>query len=434
MLFLLNYLQMKKILIISYYWPPSGGAGVQRWLKFCKYLPEFGIQPVVLTVDPEFASYAQLDESLNREIEDSVIVHRTKTFEFYNLYMKLTGKKEIPYGGFANEGKESILQKLAKIVRGNMFLPDPRKGWNSYAFKKAIELIKEYKIETIITTSPPHSTQLIGKKIKKKLSVKWIADMRDPWTDIYYYKDLHHSTIAKKIDERFEQRVLEGADQIITVSEDLKRIFSEKLKEKANSKILVIPNGYDEEDFKQEVKPENDKFIITYTGTISEAYDIDGFLEALSSFSKEELDKIILRFVGKVPSPVIQKIEQKLPKLSLDLVGYVDHQTSVNYLLQSNMQLLVIPNVENNKGIVTGKFYEYLASQKPILAIGPKDGDLEKLVEETGSGQLFGYGQQMEILGYISNCMETIVSTGKVDVGIYSRKMLTKSLSRIIID
>ncbi len=427
-LFLLNYLIMKKILIITYYWPPSGGAGVQRWLKFTKYMPEFGIQPVVLTVDPTAASYAQIDNSLQKDIAESTIVYRTKTFEFYNLYKRLTGKKEIPYGGFANEEKESFLQKIAKIVRGNFFLPDPRKGWNRYAFQKAIELIREHNIETVITTSPPHSTQLIGLKLKKKLGMNWIADLRDPWTNIYYYKELRHSTLAKRIDKKLELKVLENADKLITVSQDVKRIFEEKLKRSSDSKFLVVPNGYDEDDFKHEVKVANDKFVITYTGTISETYNIDGFLGVLSGLSQDDRKKVLLRFVGKVPTSIIKNIEAKIPDIELDLVGYVDHQKSIEYLLQSSLQLLVIPKVENNKGIITGKFFEYLASRKPILAIGPKGGDLENLIEETKCGQLFEYDDMNGMKKMIDLCLQNEYSIEKIDSGNYSRRALTQKL------
>ena len=389
---------MKKVLIITYYWPPSGGAGVQRWLKFSKYLPEFGVQPIILTVDPQKASYAQTDESLNDEVSKEISVYTTSTFEPYDLYKRLIGKGEIPYGGFSNESKESPLQKIAKIVRGNFFIPDPRKGWNRFAFRKAIELIREHQIETVITTSPPHSTQLIGLKLKKKLGIHWVADFRDPWTDIYYYDQFFRSVWAKRLDQELEKKVLLNSDQILTVSRDFKRIFLDKIGLDFDSKILVIPNGYDEADFDLKVKSDTEKFIITYTGTISESYNIDGFLKAMSNLDESQQKNILLRFVGNVPNAVVDQIRFAIPLIELDLVGYVDHTTSVRYLLESSMQLLVIPEIENNKGIVTGKFYEYLASGKPILAIGPQGGDLEQLIDETGCGKLFDYGDIEEIL------------------------------------
>ncbi|WP_372774661.1 glycosyltransferase family 4 protein [Mangrovibacterium sp.] len=421
---------MKKVLIITYYWPPSGGAGVQRWLKFSKYLPEFGVQPVVLTVDAVQASYAQTDSSLVKEVPESIEVHRTDTFELYNLYKKLSGKKEIPYGGFANEGKETGMQKLAKAIRGNFFIPDPRKGWNRYAYRKAVELIRENGIETVITTSPPHSTQLIGLKLKKKLGVRWIADMRDPWTDIYYYKELYHTALARRIDRLLELKVLRNADQIVTVSEDMKRIFNDKLSgSESESKFMVIPNGYDEEDFAQHVDAEKEKYVITYTGTISEAYDIDGFLEALVALPSDLQNRLLLRFVGKVPATITAKVERKCPSLQTELVGYVDHRKSVNYLLKSSMQLLVIPKVENNKGIITGKFFEYLASGNPVLAIGPANGDLDQLIRETGCGKLFEYDDVAAMLQFLTLSMSgEQIAASKEKAQAYSRRELTRLL------
>jgi hypothetical protein len=199
--------EKRKVLIITYYWPPSGGAGVQRWLKFAKYLPEFGVEPIVLTVDPKYASYPQRDESLEKDIHQKLKVYKTKTFEPLNLLSGILGKKNVPYGGFTNVNKKSFLQTILRFIRGNFFIPDARVGWNNYAYKKAKEIIEEYKIDTVITTSPPHSTQLIGLELKKKLSITWIADFRDPWTDIYYYKDLLHTCLAKRLDKNKEQEV-----------------------------------------------------------------------------------------------------------------------------------------------------------------------------------------------------------------------------------
>lgn len=419
---------MKKILVITYYWPPSGGAGVQRWLKFTRYLPEYGVQPVVLTVDPAQASYAQLDETLEAEIDPQTEVHRTKTFELYNLYMQLTGKKEIPYGGFANETRESFVQRLAKMVRGNFFIPDPRKGWNRYAYRKAVELIREHGIDTVVTTSPPHSTQLIGLKLKQKLGIRWIADLRDPWTDIYYYSELYHSFFARHIDRRLELKVLQQADRIITVSQDVKRIFAEKLPASEAGKFAVIPNGYDEEDFQQEIQPDTDRFVITYTGTISAMYDIDGFLAALAALPASQLATIKLRFVGKIPPSIVEKIRQAVPDLELELAGYVDHRRSVGYLLQSSMQLLVIPKVDNNKGIITGKFFEYLASGRPVLAIGPKGGDLDDLMQKTDCGQLFSYDDDQGIKSMITRWQDSQLEIRNQQRAQYSRRELAREL------
>jgi len=421
---------MKKVLIITYYWPPSGGAGVQRWLKFAKYLPEFGWQPIILTVDPEYASYPQRDESLSSEIHPDCLVYTTKSFELYNLYKLVSGKKEVPYGGFANESKEGLLQKFSKFLRGNFLLPDPRKGWNKYALKKAAELIREFNIETVVTTSPPHSTQLIGLKLKQQFNIRWIADLRDPWTDIYYYNQFHHTALARKIDKTYERAVVENADMLITVSEDVKRIFSEKSDLLIAAKTVVIPNGFDEEDFRISNIPTENKKIVTYTGTISEAYNVDCLREALCLLSEDSKSQLLIRFVGKVPASVETKFRST--GLEIELVGYVDHAKSIEYLLRSDLLLLVIPKVKNNHGILTGKFFEYLASQKPILAIGPTAGDLAKIILETQCGKLFDYEDSKGILQFIQEKLVLPKTTMKAETASqYSRKELTRKLTKL---
>lgn len=418
---------MKTVLIITYYWPPSGGAGVQRWLKFVKYLPEFGWRPIVLTVNPQYASYPQCDASLIDEISPNCMVYNTKSFEFYNLYKLISGKKEVPYGGFANESKEGFFQKILKFLRGNFLLPDPRKGWNKYALKKAAELIREFKINVVVTTSPPHSTQLIGLELKKQFNIRWIADLRDPWTDIFYYNQFRHTTLARNIDRKYEQKVIENADLLISVSEDLKRIFAEKSTRPITVKTVVIPNGYDTEDFQVENIPVEIKKVITYTGTISEAYDVDNLLTALQQIGDEWKKKLLIRFVGKIPSSIASKFKET--GFEVELVGYVDHSKSIEYLLRSDLLLLVIPKVANNKGILTGKFFEYLASQKTILAIGPTIGDLAQIIVETQCGQIFDYTDTEGIKQFIIQELtlpKTTTCSEKVNQ--YSRKELTRKL------
>jgi glycosyltransferase involved in cell wall biosynthesis len=423
--------EMKKVLIITYYWPPSGGAGVQRWLKFAKYLPEFGWQPVILTVDPQYASYPQRDESLTKEIADECLVYTTKSFELYNLYKFISGKKEVPYGGFANDSHEGFFQKASKFIRGNLLLPDPRKGWNSYALKKAIELIAAHQIDTVITTSPPHSTQLIGLELKQKLNIRWIADLRDPWTDIYYYNQFRHTALALKIDKNYERSVVEQADQLITVSHDVKRIFAEKSNLRIAEKTVVIPNGFDEEDFRVGQLPKEHKKVITYTGTISEAYDVECLLQAIVQLNPQVKSELLLRFVGIVPPVVVQKFRNT--QIEIELVGYVDHQKSIEYLLRSNILLLVIPKVENNKGILTGKFFEYLASKKPILAIGPPDGDLAKMMEQTQCGQMFDYNNAEGMLQFLADRLTNQwPGTDYEQASQYSRKSLTGKVANLL--
>ncbi|MEZ4897109.1 MAG: hypothetical protein R2806_09750 [Saprospiraceae bacterium] len=218
----------KKLLIITYYWPPSGGAGVQRWVKLSKYLPKYGIEPIVLTVDSGSASYQDLDPSLNDEVREDLRVIRTRSFEPINWYKRLFGGKDLPSGGFANVGRLTWKKKLMFALRSNLLIPDPRIGWKNYAYRSAQKLLRSESIAAILTTSPPHSVQLIGNKLKRKTDIPWIVDLRDPWTDIYYYDTLRHSAWSHLRNTRMERAVLENGDHFLTVSEDLKQLFCRK--------------------------------------------------------------------------------------------------------------------------------------------------------------------------------------------------------------
>ena len=391
---------MKKVLLITYYFPPSGGAGVQRWLKAIKYLPEYGVETIVLTVDPAVASYPQVDESLCKEVPDFVKVYKTKTKEILSIYKKVSPQKQVPYGGFANEPNPTMLQKISRFIRGNFFLPDPRRGWNKYALKKAKEIIENEGITTIITTSPPHSTQLIGLELKKQFpNINWIADLRDPWTDIYYNQDLYPTRRAKKRNLRYERSVLLSADQIITVSEECKRLFAEKAP--VTDKIIVVPNGYDEKDFinstiknkKEKITPNSSLFpnghqhvltphYLTYVGVMAPQYD----LVPLKKLVQGRTD-IKLRFVGVVSEEIQQEIESW--GVQTEFISYVSHHKAIEYMQASDALLLFIPNVPNNEGILTGKLFEYLASEKKILLFGPEKGDAMKLIKECGAGECY---------------------------------------------
>jgi glycosyltransferase involved in cell wall biosynthesis len=423
---------MKNVLIITYYWPPSGGAGVQRWLKFTKYLPEFGWRPVILTVDPAYATYPQRDESLKAEINSECLVFTCKSFEFYNLYKRLSGKKEVPYGGFANASDEGLMLEVSKFIRGNFFLPDPRKGWNKYAVQKAGELIRNFGIETVITTGPPHSTQLIGLKLKKKYKINWIADFRDPWTDLYYYTEFKQTALARKIDEAYERMVIENSDLIITVSESFKRLLATKSRHNLSQKIHVVPNGFDQEDFYARRLSKESEFTITYIGTISAIYQIDGFIGALTRLDEGEKERLKIRVVGKMAASLADKFD--ISGIKTEFVGYVEHSKSIDFLLQSSLLLLIIPKVKNNEGIVPGKFFEYLASGKPVLALGPSNSDLARLIRETRSGRLLEYDDSEHIASYISSQLKSpALIADQEAIRRYSRKLLTREIAELLL-
>jgi glycosyltransferase involved in cell wall biosynthesis len=413
---------MKKVLVITYYWPPSGGAGVQRWVKFIKYFKDQNINPFIISVDPDFASYPLIDNSLTNDIPDNTNVYLTKTNEPYSFYKKINNN-QTPYAGFANEGRPNFFQKIARFIRGNFFIPDSRKGWNNFAYKKAVEILEKENIDTVITTSPPHSTQLIGLKLKETQNIKWIADLRDPWTDIYYYKSMLHTKWAKQKDLNYEKRVIEKSDKVVVVSDSIKQLLLNKSNLVKESKIHIIPNGFDDDDFLVSSKNNNSKFLLSYVGTITKDYPLDSIKKSISNLN------INLEFTGKADEPT---------KLLLNEVAsfnnHVKHKESINLLLASDMLLLVIPKISNNKGILTGKLFEYLGARKPILCIGPTDGDAAKIIEECKAGKTFDYSDENGIYDFIETYMSNEFIFENKNYLKYSRRNLTKNLSKILTD
>jgi glycosyltransferase involved in cell wall biosynthesis len=414
-----------KVLIITYYWPPSGGAGVQRWFKFAKYLPEFGWEPVVLTINPDYAAYPVTDSSLTYELPSGLEVHKTKATDFFALYKK--DKSKIPTAGFASNLDNSFKGKLLRFTRGNFFIPDPRKGWNRFAFVKACELIESSGIEHIVTTSPPHSTQLIGLKLKRKYPhIKWIADLRDPWTDIYYYDLFYPTFISRAIDRSYEKNVLLKSDAIITVGNNLAKAFIDKQNE-IRDKIHVISNGYDEEDFREPFPGKPERFTITYVGTLSEAYPIENVLKALSGIKQD----FLLRFAGKIPADIRTDIETILGTEKTEFIPYSPHSEAVRLMKTSSILLLIIPISKQSNVITTGKVFEYIASRKPVLYIGPEDGDAAVILRNCGQQGIFAGLNAGVISEFI---VKQMASHGDMldPQPQYSRRRLTTRLAEIL--
>jgi len=424
----------QKVLIITYYWPPSGGAGVQRWLKFVKYLPHEHIQPYVLTVDPSDASYPVLDQSLLRDIAPDARVFRTKSREPYAIYQKMTRARHIPMGGFANDSNPSLLQRISRFIRGNFFLPDPRRGWNKFAVAEASRLIREEHIQTIITTSPPHSSQLIGLTLKKRFAgLKWIADLRDPWTDIYYYDSLFPTRWARKKDARYERDVLTSADEIIVVSQQLKRGFLSKAVIPPG-KIKVIPNGYDPDDFPGTTPSPPVEPVITFVGTITSDYPLDGLFDALSLLGSQGLYPRV-KFVGKQSLSIATEVSRRGLSSQVIFTDYVEHACAVDIMRNSNVLLLVIPGVANNKAILTGKLFEYLAAQRPVLCLGPVDGDAAAILSECKAGSTFEYRDATGIAAFLFPFVSPPEGPSSWQPGpsdSYARPSLTRQLAAMI--
>jgi glycosyltransferase involved in cell wall biosynthesis len=421
---------MQKVLIVTYYWPPGSGAGVQRWLKFSKYLTKLGWEAVLLTVDPDFAVYSAIDHSLNNEVPANLTVYKTRARDYFRLYKK--DKSKIPSAGFAIDEEKGFVSHITRFIRGNFFIPDPRRGWNRFAFKKACEIIETRKINHVITTSPPHSTQLIGLKLKKKYpGIQWIADLRDPWTDIYYYDKFYPTFLSKRIDSAYEKSVLISADKIITVGKSLKELFSSKITG-IEEKIEVISNGYDEEDFSVLIASKPGILTISYVGTLSGSYPINGFLKALKLLSEEGIN-FRLRFTGVVSQEHKELISSATDGSNIEFIPYSGHLTAIRNMLDASVLLLIIPDHLSSRSIITGKLFEYLASGKPVICLGPVDGDAAKILEETGHGKTFDYNDSAGISEYLTILSSNSEITKKVPHTIYSRENLVKKVIALLI-
>ena len=427
----------KKILIITYYFPPSGGSGVQRWLKFVKYLPEFGWEPIVLTVDEKKASYPQIDNSLLSDIPDKIRVEKTNTCEILNFYKHISPEKEIPYGGFSDEQKPSFFKKLTRFIRGNFFLPDPRRGWNKFAYKKACKLIVSENISQVVTTSPPHSTQLIGLKLKKKFPhIQWIADLRDPWTDIHYYKKLYPVKIAAKINEKYERKMIETADKIVVTCRATQDVFLSKSQHVTADKFAVITNGFDEDDFLPVKNNSQEKFTITYIGILYNTQDIQCVLSAFATMKNK--DDCRLRFVGH-SGIIVSDIEKHNLQAHTEILPQVKHSEAVQLMADSSVLVLLVPDKEESAAFLPGKLFEYLASRRPILCIAPSSHEITRIIAQCDAGKTFSYSDAQNITVWLEEKKKIWEIHKRCEIENknylrYSRKEITKELINFIVN
>ena len=423
---------MNKVLIITYYWPPSGGGGVQRWLKFVKYLPEFGWEPVVYT--PEKQTAPAYDESLLKDVPEGITVVRRPIIEPYGIYNKITGKKkgEAQGAAFASSKKSNpVVEDMANRIRSNLFIPDARALWVRPSVRYLKKYLKTQGIHTVITTGPPHSMHLIGLKLKQDLDIKWVADFRDPWTDIDYYGQLKLTKAADKKHRELERIVLFYADLVISVSEFNRK----KLFEKANCKITVITNGYDESDIPDTSVRLDEKFTISHIGTFMANRNPEALWDVLKELIRENEDfrnDFELRLTGKTDKTVLDAIDAKGLMIFVKMSEPVSHEKAVNIQRSSQVLLLTVNQTGDAKGMVTGKVFEYMASKRPVLAIGPEDGDLAKILKETHTGVISDFEDRTKlkkhILDYYDRYKSGKLEVNPVNLEKYSRKNLTRQL------
>ncbi|MEO0045567.1 MAG: hypothetical protein RL705_758 [Bacteroidota bacterium] len=423
----------KKLLIITYYWPPAGGPGVQRWLKFVKYLPEFNVKPIVYI--PENPTYPIIDNGLESEVSDKAIILKIKIFEPYGLasFLGKNKTKKISSGIIPNQKKQSFLEKFLLWVRGNIFIPDARFLWVKPSVKYLSKYIQENNIDTIVTSGPPHSLHLIGLQLQKDLGVKWFADFRDPWTTIGYHKALKLSASAEKKHKALEAAVLNTADTIIVTSKTTKTEF-----EAITSKpIEVITNGYDVE--KIDKQPLDTKFTLAHIGSFLSERNPRILWSCLKELTLENQDfknDFQLKLIGAVSQEVLDTItEFKLNDYVLNL-GYVSHQEAVEHQRKSQVLLLIEINSEDTKSIIPGKLFEYMVTERPIIAIGPKGSDFAEMITATNTGVFFTYDEKEKLkallLKYYQEYKNQNLKVHAVGLQQYSRKSLTAQLAKLI--
>lgn len=407
-----------KILLINYYWPPCGGPAVQRWVDISNYLAESGIETFVVTIDEKVATFPFIDYSLEKRIADSTRVFKTDTSELFSIYKKYVGKGKVPTTSLADEPNPTFLQKVSRFARGNFFLPDPRRGWNKHALQQAKDLILEHNIITVFTAGPPQSTHLVGLSLKKLFpQIQWIADFHDYWTDISHLSKFYRTKIAHYFDKKLELKVLRSADKVMTHCLSSQRILSSKLGSVPDEKIFVHTMGYNEDLFVRKEPVKQDEFSIVYTGTLSALYDPMIFFKAFKSAI--EMNKGIaasIIFIGSV-FPEIQDIADKEGlQHNFKLKGYVPHTEAIKAMSESSALLLINPRTKEEKNIVPGKIYEYLASFKPIISISSGGSENGFIIKNCKAGDNFDWNDQNGLTAYIDHLMKKWILHKNIDL------------------
>lgn len=400
---------MKRVLVITYYWPPSGGSGVQRWLKTSKYLPQSGWEPVIYT--PENPDVNSVDESLLKDVSADLRVIKRKIREPYAAYKFLTGKKKGEHlqANIVSSEKKGFVQKLSAHIRANWFIPDPRCWWIGPSVKYLSKLIEGgERFDAVISTGPPHSMHLIAREIHKVFNIPWIADFRDPWTRIFYFKHLGLSAKSLRKHKELERSVIAEADRVTVVSSQMKTEFSQGEFETFKDKVEIIPNGYDPEDFDSvEKAPDAEgKFVVAHTGLMPESANPDKFWKVLGDMvmsDRELKEKLLVVTMGQTDGIVKKDIAENGLSDNFKDLGYVPHAQSVAWQKRADILLLPLRKEEESKAILTGKFFEYLAAGKPILAFGPTDGDLADILKKTSAGTICEFADEDSVRKAFTN-------------------------------
>ncbi len=432
---------MNNFLVIAYYFPPSGGPGVQRVLKHIKYIREFGWQPIVLTV--ENGQFPARDESLFAEIPDDVIVRRTKIYEPYDIYRFFTGKKPgtpIDVNTIKKDDQDlNLKERIAEFIRATFFIPDARVGWLLSAKNEAIRIIREHNCKAIYSSSPPYTCSLIARYAKRKTNLPWVAGFRDPWTE--FISAPKRWFLPAKIDKYLEQSVFEESNYVECAWEGIIKDALSKYPSLIKDKFVHIPNGFDSDDFPNVEFKRNEKFTLTYTGSMygrRNPYSLLIAIENLLSQNKISVNDFRLKFIGRFGNEVLNMFNNCSFKQNIEIIGYIPHRESIAHLMASDALLLVVDESKESEEIVPGKVYEYIGVQRPILAIAPINGAIARLIYETNSGKV---AHQTEIntisdifLEYINlwKSNSAIISPNLEVIQQFERKNAAKKLAELL--
>lgn len=412
---------------------------MQRWVYFSHFLDPEKFKVTVITVNPEVASYKFTDDSFVNLVENISTI-KTKTWEPFNIYQKFSGKKTkedaIPQG-FAGDAAPSFLDKISRFIRGNFFIPDARRGWNRFVEKEVLSLMEKQRIDMIITTGPPHSSHLAGKYIKQKTNVKWVADFRDPWTEVYYNKLMFKTNFASRYDKWLEKQVLECSDAVITIGPGMLDLLSSKVNLKLRDKFHYVLNGYDSDRFEGLLKNKVDAhFVICHLGVLSDNQPVDAFVlgikDALIKIG-DKRGKIILRLIGKVSEGIINAFSKLQPEVEVEVINYLPHKKALEQIVNADLLFNSLADAgETSNLLISGKLMEYIATGNPVICLGDENGDAAKILEESGCGFVYSRTNIQGISNFLVKVLTNQFEFEKKNILKYSRRQTTLELERIL--
>lgn len=428
-----------EVIIVSYYWPPAGGPGVQRWLKFVKYLPDVGIHPTIVV--PKNPAYPVVDHTIQEDLPDAVRVVKVPIWEPLQFLKKKKGKgkpddvAERISQGIINTTSPTVSERLLLWIRGNFFIPDARKFWVKPVKKIVTGMIarEPQRYKALITTGPPHSVHLAGLKIKEKTDINWLADFRDPWVTIGYHSLMKMSDMARSRHTKMEQKVLKNADSVLVTSRATAREFAFK----TEKPIQLITNGYDVEP--NTVDQPDGKFTVAHVGTLLTRRNPEALWQALSRLVEQSdafAKAFELKLIGNISPEVLQSIEEHALQDYLVQPGYLDHDQALEAMFSAQVLLLIEIDSEETKEILPGKFFEYLASRRPVLGIGPGGSIVEEMLRKTDAGRFYTYADagriRRQLLEWFERYQQGELKGNDSDVSAYHRSQLTAELAKTI--